>query len=55
LVWMFHRMGIGTGIDIDALVAVAKEGAAIPGGISGGRVRNALLANPSSCAAARSA
>jgi hydroxymethylglutaryl-CoA lyase len=52
LVWMFHRMGIETGIDIDALVSAAKEGAAIPGGLSGGRVRNALLASPSSCAVA---
>jgi hydroxymethylglutaryl-CoA lyase len=53
LVWMFERMGIPTGVDINALVSVAKEGAAIPGGISGGRVRNALLANRGSCAAAR--
>jgi hydroxymethylglutaryl-CoA lyase len=50
LVWMFHRMGVSTGIDIDALVAVAKEGAKLPGGLSGGRVRNALLASPASCA-----
>jgi len=55
LVWMFHRMGVSTGIDIDAMVAVAKEGAEIPGGLSGGRVRSALLANTASCAAARSA
>jgi len=55
LVWMFHRMGISTGIDIDALIAVAKEGAAIPGGLSGGRVRSALLANPAACALARPA
>jgi hydroxymethylglutaryl-CoA lyase len=53
LVWMFHRMGISTGIDIEALIAVAKEGAAIPGGLSGGRVRSALLANPADCAVAR--
>jgi hydroxymethylglutaryl-CoA lyase len=53
LVWMFERMGIPTGVDINALVSVAKEGAAIPGGISGGRVRNALLANRGSCAPAR--
>jgi hydroxymethylglutaryl-CoA lyase len=52
LVWMFERMGVPTGIDIKALVATAKEGAAIPGGLSGGRVRNALLANPASCAMA---
>jgi hydroxymethylglutaryl-CoA lyase len=52
LVWMFHRMGVSTGIDIDALVAVAKEGASIPGGLSGGRVRNALLAGPATCAGA---
>jgi hydroxymethylglutaryl-CoA lyase len=52
---MFHRMGISTGIDIEALIAVAKEGAAIPGGLSGGRVRSALLANPADCAVARPA
>lgn len=49
LVWMFHRMGVATGIDIDALVSVARKGAAIPGGLSGGRVRSALTANPASC------
>ncbi len=30
LVWMFERMGVSTGIDLDALVAAAREGAAIP-------------------------
>jgi hydroxymethylglutaryl-CoA lyase len=52
---MFHRMGVSTGIDIDRLVTVAKEGAEIPGGLSGGRVRNALLANPAGCVVGRSA
>ncbi|WP_018261795.1 hydroxymethylglutaryl-CoA lyase [Methylobacterium sp. WSM2598] len=41
LAWMFARMGVGTGIDLDALVAVAREGAALPGGLAGGRVRDA--------------
>lgn len=40
--WMFERMGVETGIDIPALVAAAVLGAAIPGGLSGGRVRVAL-------------
>jgi hydroxymethylglutaryl-CoA lyase len=55
IVWMFHRMGVLTGIDIDRLVTVAREGAEIPGGLSGGRVRHALLANPAGCAVGRSA
>ncbi len=49
IVWMFDRMGISTGIDLDALLLVAREGAAIPGGMSGGRVRDALLARSKSC------
>ena len=49
LVWMFERMGVETGIDLDALVAAAREGAEIPGGLSGGRVRAALSA-PAACA-----
>lgn len=44
LVWMFERMGISTGIEIDRLVPVARDGAAIPGGQAGGRVRQALTA-----------
>jgi hydroxymethylglutaryl-CoA lyase len=42
LCWMFARMGAETGIDLDRLVPVACDGAAIPGGLSGGRVRQAL-------------
>ncbi len=38
--WVFERMGVKTGIDIPALVAVL--GAALPGGLAGGRVRAAL-------------
>jgi hydroxymethylglutaryl-CoA lyase len=49
VVWMFERMGVPTGIDLGALVAVAREGAALPGGLSGGRVRAALSA-PAACA-----
>jgi hydroxymethylglutaryl-CoA lyase len=44
VVWMFDAMGIKTGIDISSLVAVASEGAEIPGGVAGGRVRTALSA-----------
>lgn len=44
LVWMFQRMGVATGIDLDRLVPVACDGAAIPGGVSGGRVRQAMTA-----------
>jgi len=53
LVWMFERMGVSTGIDIEALLPVAQEGAKIPGGLSGGRVRDALTSRPDACAAAR--
>ena len=42
VVWMFERMGVATGIDLEALVAVAAEAAALPGGQPGGRVRQAL-------------
>jgi hydroxymethylglutaryl-CoA lyase len=42
IAWMFERMGVTTGIDIAALLAVARSAAAIPGAISGGRVRSAL-------------
>jgi hydroxymethylglutaryl-CoA lyase len=45
LAWMFRRMGVATGIDLDALVPVACDGAAIPGGLPGGRVRHALTAS----------
>jgi hydroxymethylglutaryl-CoA lyase len=44
MAWMFARMGIDTGIDLDALVTVATIAAAIPGSLPGGRVRAALLA-----------
>lgn len=49
VVWMFERMGVPTGIDLDALVSVAREGAALPGGLPGGRVRAALSAGPNAC------
>jgi len=42
LVWMFHGMGIGTGIDLAALVAVARKVAVLPGAQIGGRVRDAI-------------
>jgi hydroxymethylglutaryl-CoA lyase len=51
VVWMFERMGVSTGIDIDSLVAVAREGASLPGGMPGGRVRDALTAQPEACPA----
>jgi hydroxymethylglutaryl-CoA lyase len=39
VVWMFHRMGVGTGVDLPALLAAADAIAAIPGVLPGGRVR----------------
>ncbi|MEH3145471.1 MAG: hydroxymethylglutaryl-CoA lyase [Methylobacterium frigidaeris] len=53
LAWMFGRMGIATGIDLAALIPVARDGAALPGGLPGGRVRDALSADPEACSAAR--
>jgi hydroxymethylglutaryl-CoA lyase len=44
VIWMFERMGVSTGVDLDALVPVAQEAADLPGGQPGGRVRAALLA-----------
>lgn len=43
VVWMFRRMGIETGVDLDALLPIAADGAAIAGALPGGRARDALL------------
>lgn len=42
VVWMFERMGLTTGIDLTALMPTAREAAALPGALPGGRVREAL-------------
>lgn len=47
VVWMFSKMGIATGVDLDKLIPIACDGAAIPGGGAGGRVRSALAATRS--------
>ncbi|MEC3947663.1 hydroxymethylglutaryl-CoA lyase [Sphingobium sp. HWE2-09] len=44
LVWTFERMGIATGIDLDALMSVARDVADLPGSLPGGRVRDAVTA-----------
>ncbi|MEC3911898.1 hydroxymethylglutaryl-CoA lyase [Sphingobium sp. CR2-8] len=44
VVWTLERMGISTGIDLMALIAVAGEAAKLPGATAGGRVRDALVA-----------
>src|SRR6266404_236452 len=44
VVWMFQNMGVRTGIDIALLTEVARRAAALPGALSGGRVREALAA-----------
>lgn len=44
VVWMFHNMGVQTGIDIALLTDVAHRAAELPGALSGGRVRDALKA-----------
>lgn len=48
LVWMFHGMGVATGVDLDALVGIARKVALLPGAQIGGRVRDAMAAR--SCA-----
>lgn len=55
VVWMFERMGVGTGVDLGKLVPVAREAAALPGGQPGGRVRAALSsgADAAACEAVR--
>ena len=42
VVWTFGQMGIASGINLDLLVAAAREGAALPSALHGGRVRGAL-------------
>jgi hydroxymethylglutaryl-CoA lyase len=51
LVWMFERMGVTTGVKLDALVPIAREAARLPGALPGGRVRDALTARPEACPA----
>jgi len=43
-VWTFHKMGVGTGIDLDRLLDVAQDALSIPGAQPGGRVRDARRA-----------
>ena len=52
VVWMFERMGIATGIDLDALIPVAADAAMWPGAMAGGRVRDALQARSAACVTA---
>jgi len=49
VVWMFETMGIPTGIDLAALIPVARDAAALPGAAAGGRVRVALSARDERC------
>ncbi|SHI31890.1 hydroxymethylglutaryl-CoA lyase, partial [Roseomonas rosea] len=39
VVWLFHRMGVETGIDWKGLLEAADLAAAVPGGTPGGRLR----------------
>ena len=55
LAWMFARRGVATGIDLAALLAVARDAAALPGATAGGRVRDALAAADRLCATAPTA
>jgi len=47
---MFERMGIGTGVDLGALLPVAQDAAALPGASAGGRARAALSSQLGSAA-----
>lgn len=49
VVWMFERMGVRTGVDLNALLLIARDGALIPGGTPGGRVRDAFKTDPIPC------
>src|SRR3546814_11664277 len=44
LVWMFHHMGIETGIDLDRLILAADSITQLPGAQICGRVRQPLNA-----------
>jgi hydroxymethylglutaryl-CoA lyase len=37
--WLFQRMGVATGIDVAGLLKAADAAAAVPGAVSGGRLR----------------
>lgn len=39
VVWMFHRMGVATGVNWDELLVAADLAAAVPGAMPGGRLR----------------
>ena len=47
-VWMFERMGVEVGVDMPALLQLARRAAQLPGGSPGGRVRTALAATGAS-------
>ena len=42
LAWMFEKMFLNTGIDLNQILQVAKEVSRIPGSQTGGRVRDAF-------------
>jgi hydroxymethylglutaryl-CoA lyase len=45
VIWTFHRMGVDTGLDLEAMVDAALLAVALPGACAGGRVRDALCAS----------
>ncbi|KEQ53555.1 hydroxymethylglutaryl-CoA lyase [Sphingobium chlorophenolicum] len=42
VIWTFEAMGVSTGIDLDLLLEAARAAALLPGGLPGGRVRQAV-------------
>ena len=47
VVFMFERMGVATGVDLDESLSIACDGTVIPGAAAGGRVRAALTGSRS--------
>lgn len=45
VVWTFQQMGIESGIDLDMLIDLAADSTRLPSAMTGGRVRDALLAS----------
>lgn len=51
VMWLFESMGINTGIDIEPLLVIAHEIAALPDAVTGGRIRDAMTARRRTTAA----
>lgn len=45
VVWMFERMGVATGLDVNSVIDIAQDACKLPGSKFGGRVREAVTAS----------